>query len=50
MKQIKKKLVSPFDMINIGLITFYADLKITHNQTKKIIKLSQPSYIEKLLD
>lgn len=39
-----------FDIINIRPLIFYAGLKITCNHKKKIIKLSQSGYIEKLFD
>lgn len=50
MKQIKRDLASAFDIIDINSLVFYVCLKITYNQKKKTIKLSQPSYIKKLLN
>lgn len=50
MKQIKRELALVFDMVNIGLFAFYVSLKVTCDRKKKLIKLSQNGYIEKLLD
>ncbi len=50
MKRIKRELASAFDMVDMGLLAFYVGLKVTRNRKKKTIKLSQPGYIEKLLD
>lgn len=50
MKWIRAKLASILDMINISSLAFYVALKVTRDWKKKIIKLLQPSYIEKLLD
>lgn len=44
------KLASAFNMVDISPLAFYIALKITCDQTKKIIELSQPGYSEKLLD
>ncbi len=49
-KQIKGKLASAFDMVDMEPLVFYIRLKVTRNCKKKIIQLSQPGYIEKLLD
>lgn len=43
-------MAAAFDIIDIGLLAFYIDLKVTHDHKQKIIKLLQPSYIEKLFD
>lgn len=50
MKQIKGKLALAFDIVDIDHLAFYVNLIITCDQIKKIIKLSQSNYIEKLLD
>lgn len=34
----------------MGLLAFYVGLKVTWDREKRTIKLSQPGYIEKLLD
>ena len=50
MKQVKKKLAATFNIIDIRPLAFYVRLKITCNYEQKTIKLSQPSYIKKLLN
>ncbi len=50
MKQIKGELAAAFDMVDIGPLAFYVGLKVTRDRKQKTIKLSQPGYIEKLLD
>lgn len=50
MKRIKEKLATTFDMVDIGPLGFYIGLKVTRDHKQKIIKLSQPGYIEELLD
>ncbi len=37
-------------MVDIGLLEFYMGLKVTHDCKQKTMKLSQPGYIEKLVD
>ena len=37
-------------MVNMGLLAFYIGLKFTRDYIQKTIKLSQPGYIEKMLD
>lgn len=48
-EKIKKKLAAAFKIVNMRLINFYLGLKINWNQKKKIIKLSQLTYIHKVL-
>ncbi len=50
MKRIKGKLALAFDIVDIEPLAFYVGLKVTRDCKKKTIKLSQPGYIEKLLD
>lgn len=47
-KRVKTKLASMFLMANIEPISFYLRLKMEWNWEKKIIKLSQPAYINKI--
>ena len=47
---IKSELTTAFEMVNMGPLVFYVGLKVTRDQEKRTIKLSQPGYIEKLLD
>lgn len=48
-KQIKKKLATAFDMVDMSPISFYFCLKVERNRIKKILKLFQPAYIDKIL-
>lgn len=36
-------------MVDIGSISFYLGLKVNQNYEKKIFKLPQPKYIDKIL-
>lgn len=47
--RVKKKLTTTFEMVDMGLISFYIGLKVSKNREKKMIKLSQPIYINKIL-
>ncbi len=40
MKQIKEELALAFDMVDIGPLVFYVDLKVIHDRKKETIKLS----------
>lgn len=46
--RVKIELPTAFDMIDIELISFYLGLKVEKFCQKKIIKLSQPVYIQKI--
>ena len=46
---IKEKLRNIFSIINIGLISFYLDLKAEHHYKQKIIKLFQLAYINQII-
>lgn len=46
--QIKSELAAAFSIVDIGLISFYLELKIECNQGKQTIKLLQPAYIDKI--
>lgn len=48
--RINSELAAAFDMVDMGPLAFYVGLKVTRDREKKTIKLSQPGYIEKLLD
>lgn len=48
-KKIKQKLVTTFKIVDIEPISFYVGLKIERNQAKKILKLLQSAYIDKIL-
>lgn len=44
----KRELVTVFEMVDLDLISFYLGLKVEQNPEKKIIKLSQSTYISKI--
>lgn len=48
-EKVKAELTSAFQMIDMGPISFYLDLKVDRNREEKTIKLSQPAYIKKVL-
>ena len=48
-EQVKRELAAAFDMIDMGPISFYFGLKVEKDCIKKILKLSQPAYIDKIL-
>lgn len=48
-KKIKKELAAAFKIVNMGSISFYLDLKIKRDRQNKILKLSQPIFIAKIL-
>ena len=43
--KVKIELMAMFEIVNIGLISFYLSLKVDRNHEKKTIKLSQLIYI-----
>lgn len=47
-KQMKTKLASTFLIADIEPISFYLSLKVEWNWKKKIMKLFQPAYINKI--
>lgn len=47
-KKFKAKLISTFQIVNMGLISFYLGLKVEQNRKQKMIKLDQLAYIEKI--
>ena len=48
--RIKSELTTAFEMVDLGPLAFYVGLKVIRDREKWTIKLSQPGYIEKLLD
>lgn len=48
-KQIKKKLATAFEIVDISPISFYLSLKVEKDREKKIFRLLQPAYIDKML-
>ncbi len=48
-ERVKRKLTSAFLMVNMGPISFYIGLKVERDCERKTIKLSQPAYINKVL-
>lgn len=49
-QQIKREPAAVFDIVDMGPLAFYVGLKFTRDCIQKTIKLSQPGYIEKMLD
>lgn len=47
--QVKRELTIVFEMADMGPISFYLGLKVSRDQEKKTFKLSQPTYIDKIL-
>lgn len=47
--QVKEKLTSAFEMVDMKSINFYLGLKVSRDYEKKMIKLLQPAYINKIL-
>ncbi len=48
-EKVKYELTTAFEMVDMGLISFYLGLKVERNCQNKILKLSQPIYIDKIL-
>ena len=46
--RVKAELKAAFNMVDMGLISYYLGLKVEQNKGKRFIKLSQPAYIEKI--
>lgn len=49
-RQVQLELTFAFFMIEIGSISFYLGLKVQRDSENKLIKLSQPVYINKVLN
>lgn len=49
-ERVKLELIFAFFMIDIGLISFYLGLKVQRDWENQTIKLSQPVYINKVLN
>lgn len=47
--RVKQELTTVFEIANMGPISFYLGLKVTQDQEKKILKLSQLAFIDKIL-
>ena len=47
--RVKAELTYAFEMVDMGQISFYLGLKVERDRQRRIIKLSQPAYIEKVL-
>lgn len=48
-KRVKAQLAIAFEIVNMGLISFYLALKIERDREKQSLQLSPPAYIEKIL-
>ncbi len=49
-QQVKTQLTAAFSIVDMGPISFYLELKVERNRDNQTIKLSQPSYIDKVLN
>lgn len=49
-QQVKVQLTAAFAMVDMGPISFYLGLKVERNRDNRTIKLSQPAYIDKVLN
>lgn len=49
-QQVKVQLTAAFSMVDMGPISFYLGLKVERNSDNRTIKLSQPAYIDKVLN
>ena len=49
-ERVKAELAAAFSIVDMGPISFYLGLKVTRDREKKTIKLSQPAYIDKVLE
>lgn len=48
--KVKAELTAAFSMVDMGPISFYLGLKVVRDREKKTIMLSQPAYIDKVLE
>lgn len=49
-QRVKAELIVAFSMMDMGSISFYLGLKVERNREEQTIKLSQPAYIDKVLN
>ena len=49
-QRVKTELTASFSMSDMGPISFYLGLRIDRDRERRTIKLSQPAYIEKVLE
>ena len=49
MERVKIELTLAFSMVNMGPISFYLGLKVQRDRENRIIKLSQLTYVDKVL-
>ncbi len=49
-QRVKTELTASFSMSDLGPISFYLGLRIDRDRERRTIKLSQPAYIEKVLE
>ena len=49
-QRVKSELAAAFSMVDISPISFYLGLKVQCNREKRTLKLSQPMYIDKILE
>lgn len=49
-QRVKAELAAAFSMVDMGPISFYSGLKVERNRENRTLKLSQPAYIDKILE
>lgn len=47
--RVKDELKTAFSMVDMGPISYYLGLKVERNREKRTLKLSQPTYIDKIV-
>ncbi len=47
-ERVKRELAAAFEMVDMGPINFHLGLKVERDREKKTLKLSQPTYIDKI--
>lgn len=47
---IERELAAAFSIVDMGPISFYLGLRVKRDHEKKTIKLSQPAYLDKVLE
>ena len=49
-QRVKSELAATFSIVDMGPISFYLGLKVHCNREKRTLKLSQPAYVDKILE
>lgn len=48
-EKVKFELTADFEIVDISLISFYLELKVERDRARRMLKLSQTTYIDKIL-